>query len=295
VTFQQGILVLFSEKIMADTKIRALERAAATGDVEAMAALLVERGRGGRTTYPLIELAAYLGDEVAQAACGWPSCENTPPCQRVEDARGVCQWCRRTDRRYSWGCNEKVKCKPCRPCIAAFGDHADFLIGASHCLAGREAAVRIVLAAVGPTEATVGLRTTCRECGYDAHQGRCNTCDRAFEMVCVAERWVLEGPSKQINRRAHKLTARYLNGYHHWWVSLGMTLLHVDSSGRRAVRTLGEALGGLPNYGMPWNRPRPPALPPALNPRTAVEAEVLPWALGDGDPLRDRIGVGFGS
>ena len=127
-------------------------------------------------------------------------------------------------------------------------------------------------------------------------------------MVGLAERWVFEGPSKRINREAHKLCSRHVKGYQAWWVQLGLTILHADSSGRKAVRVLGEALGGLPDWAVGWEQPQAPidelegharsqALlqgdspkkPVAPTPRSAVKAEVLPWALGQGDPLRERL------
>lgn len=55
-----------------DERLRALEAAAARGDVEARAALLRERVRAGRLEPERVRLAAYLGDAAARQADGRP-------------------------------------------------------------------------------------------------------------------------------------------------------------------------------------------------------------------------------
>lgn len=55
---------------MGDEARRRLERAAAAGDVEAGAQLLVLRQRDGSLDWDRLVLASYLGDPAAQTACG---------------------------------------------------------------------------------------------------------------------------------------------------------------------------------------------------------------------------------
>lgn len=53
-----------------DARLRSLERAAASGDVEAQARQLAERVRAGTLTRERLELAAYCGDAAAREALG---------------------------------------------------------------------------------------------------------------------------------------------------------------------------------------------------------------------------------
>lgn len=55
---------------MSDQRRRRLERAAAAGDLEASAALLIERVRAGDLAPDRLELAAHLGDPAAVQALG---------------------------------------------------------------------------------------------------------------------------------------------------------------------------------------------------------------------------------
>lgn len=55
---------------MADEALRRLARAAAAGDLDARAQLLVERGRSGDLRRERLILAAHLGDPAARAAAG---------------------------------------------------------------------------------------------------------------------------------------------------------------------------------------------------------------------------------
>lgn len=55
---------------MSDERLRQLEREAASGDVDAKAKLLLERMRIGGLTAERLRLAAYLGDEASRRALG---------------------------------------------------------------------------------------------------------------------------------------------------------------------------------------------------------------------------------
>lgn len=55
---------------MTDTTLRALERAASTGDDETRARWLIARIRAGTLTLDRVGLAAYAGNKAAQLACG---------------------------------------------------------------------------------------------------------------------------------------------------------------------------------------------------------------------------------
>lgn len=58
---------------MSDQRLRQLERQAASGDVEALSALYIERVRIGNLTRDRLELAAYCGNTAALEVLGWSS------------------------------------------------------------------------------------------------------------------------------------------------------------------------------------------------------------------------------
>ena len=299
---------------MADARIRTLERAAATGDADARGAYLLERVRCGEVCAEDLRLAAFLGEKGARRAllakvedmvclgCGHRAYDSARPCDRC-------------------GTQELGECGNCGNCEECDGNdwvHPGdaYLVNtwvdgfAALAMTGWEAAEgfrrRRFLEACGRVAVAAGRAAApawkerrdeeLDEAGVTLAWDQVNP----HAPIHAAETWCLN-PCEPRALRCEEYVGEWLALRHLSvaesliWAYGPVWLVHggrpdtsrwrdgVARAGDLDFRGLGYTDGS--DWWTPYEGRRV---------RDAVRSEVVPWLLGEGDPLRDRLEAGSG-